>query len=427
MASRAQDKGLELILDLSRITQPMVKGDPGRVRQVITNLVGNAIKFTEQGEVVISAQLTELEENRLQLQCSISDTGIGIPTDKLDSLFNSFTQVDASTTRKYGGTGLGLAIVSQLCQLMNGQVSVTSEPGAGSCFSVTLELETSDKTNFSRPQVEIKDCPILIVDDNATNREVLRGQLEVWGAHVTEASDGHSCLSILEQHALTPFKIAILDMQMPGMNGATLGRTIREDARWDHTKMIMMTSMSERGDAQYFADLGFAAYFPKPATTSDLFDALAIVLDDGEALQQAQPLLTRHHIHSIREHTAPLQGRILLAEDNTINQEVALGVLADMGLNADVAANGLEVLEALRLAPEPTLYDLILMDCQMPEMDGYAATEAIRRGDAGPHYSELTIIAMTANAMKGDKEKCIASGMNNYLTKPIDGYALEKV
>jgi len=214
---------------------------------------------------------------------------------------------------------------------------------------------------------------------------------------------------------------------MPVMDGATLGRKIREDQRWDSMQMIMMTSMSERGDAQYFADLGFAAYFPKPATTADLFDALAIVLENGEALQQAQPLLTRHHIHSIRELNVPLEGRILLAEDNTINQEVAVGMLDDIGLSADVAANGLEVLQALRLAPSSAPYDLILMDCQMPEMDGYATTEAIRKGAAGTEYNELMVIAMTANAMKGDKEKCIASGMNDYLSKPVDAYALKKM
>jgi len=427
MAIRAQDKDLELILDLSRITQPMVKGDPGRIRQVFTNLVGNAIKFTERGEIIISAQLIEVGQNKLQLQCSVTDTGIGIPAEKLDELFSSFTQVDASTTRKYGGSGLGLAIVNQLSHLMNGQVTVTSEVGSGSCFTVQLELGTSEQTGFALPHVDIHHCPILIVDDNATNREVLRGQLEAWGAQVSEAHSGPSTLSMLEKHTHSPFKIAILDMQMPVMDGATLGRKIREDQRWDSMQMIMMTSMSERGDAQYFADLGFAAYFPKPATTADLFDALAIVLENGEALQQAQPLLTRHHIHSIRELNVPLEGRILLAEDNTINQEVAVGMLDDIGLSADVAANGLEVLQALRLAPSSAPYDLILMDCQMPEMDGYATTEAIRKGAAGTEYNELMVIAMTANAMKGDKEKCIASGMNDYLSKPVDAYALKKM
>jgi len=427
MAIRAQNKDLELILDLSRITQPMVKGDPGRIRQIFTNLVGNAIKFTERGEIIISAQLTEAGENKLQLQCSVTDTGIGIPADKLDELFSSFTQVDASTTRKYGGSGLGLAIVNQLSHLMHGQITVTSEVGAGSCFTVQLELGTSEQTGYALPHVDIRHCPILIVDDNATNREVLRGQLEAWGAQVSEANSGSDTLAILEEHQHRPFKVAILDMQMPGMDGATLAGKIREDQRWETPKMIMMTSMSERGDAQYFADLGFAAYFPKPATTADLFDALAIVLENGEALQQAQPLLTRHHIHSIREHNVPLEGRILLAEDNTINQEVALGVLNDIGLSADVAANGLEVLQALRLAPTSAPYDLILMDCQMPEMDGYEATEAIRKGAAGTEYNELTIIAMTANAMKGDREKCISSGMNDYLSKPIDTYALENM
>jgi len=438
---RVQEKGLEIILDMKGILHTMVKGDPGRIRQILTNLVGNAIKFTHQGEIIVRASLENITPQQVRLTCSVSDTGIGIPQDKLGTLFDSFTQVDASTTRKYGGTGLGLAISKQLIELMGGAIHASSNMGQGSCFEFTLLLQSSDKSQAVLPSVDINGVNILVVDDNATNRQVLREQFEQWGARVEEAQSGEHALEIMEQQLLDKeFKVAFLDMQMPGMDGATLGKAIRANERFNGTRLVMMTSMNSRGDARYFAELGFSAYFPKPATTSDLFDALNVVIAGGEALDAASPLVTRHYLRSINpEHPLspesqtdegplswPAATRLLLVEDNHINQMVAQGVLEDMGLQADVANNGLEALAALESAPLNHPYTLVLMDCQMPEMDGYETTRQIRQGKGGDRYLQLNIIAMTANAMKGDREKCLMAGMNDYLSKPINTSMLQE-
>jgi PAS domain S-box-containing protein len=451
---RAQEKGLELVLDVTSINESIVRGDPGRIRQVLTNLVGNAIKFTSDGEILVKAELEHLENDELRLHCQVSDTGIGIPQDKLEGLFESFTQVDASTTRKYGGTGLGLAIAKQLCELMGGSISVSSEEGQGSQFDFYIALEKSEQSKNVLPAVDITDVEILIVDDNATNRKVLRSQFEMWGARITEASGAEMALRLIDEKLDRNecFRVAFLDMQMPYRDGAQLGRDIRANDKLKDMRMVMMTSMSGRGDAKYFADLGFDAYFPKPATTSDLFDALAVVLAGGEVLENAQPLVTRHYVRSL-EHPQddtpivaapdsmqngsveeqlqpqawPAETRLLLVEDNYINQAVATALLEGMGLACDVAGNGVEAIAALRNAPEESPYHLILMDCQMPEMDGYDATRAIRKGKSGDEYRSINIVAMTANAMKGDREKCLEAGMDDYLTKPIDKDELEKM
>ncbi|MGH1484683.1 MAG: response regulator [Cellvibrionaceae bacterium] len=446
MAQRAQEKHLELVLDTTGVHTTMVQGDPGRVRQILTNLVGNAIKFTSQGEVVIRASLHEHHHGGLAFECSVSDTGIGIPSEKMDVLFDSFSQVDASTTRKYGGTGLGLAIAKQLCKLMNGDINVSSNLGGGSTFTFSIELQVSENTVAALPEVDITGTDILIVDDNETNRQVLKDQLALWGAKVTEAKNGQEALTLLNDNTNGLHKIAIIDMQMPEMDGQQLGKEIRKDSRFDDMHMVMMTSMSQRGDAKKFAEVGFSAFFPKPTTMNDLFKALNVLIHGGEALESASPLVTRHHLKSldgdistakeiqtvavseVQEETTPVPGescttesstaRLLLVEDNIINQEVAKGILAGLGYSADVANNGLEAISALNNSPKSAPYDLILMDCQMPEMDGYEATHAIRSGRA--RDPNIPIIAMTANAMKGDKEKCLAAGMSDYLSKPID-------
>ncbi len=421
MAHRAQDKNLELILDTNNTIFPMVQGDPGRLRQVLTNLVGNAIKFTDAGEIVIRASLAQ-NENKLTLTCAVIDSGIGIPEEKVATLFDSFTQVDASTTRKYGGTGLGLAIANQLCERMGSGIKVTSTIGKGSCFEFSINLMVSQQQSLTLPEINVQNTSILIIDDNETNREVLRGQLEYWGANVTEATGGSHALEILDKQMteskVPSFQIAILDMQMPEMDGATLGKKIRTDARFDPMKLIMMTSIAEIGDANFFADLGFNAYFPKPTTTSDLLNALKVVLDDGEVLAASKPLVTHHNLPKKKEETHEM--RILLVEDNSINQQVAQGILEALGFNADIAANGIEAIDSLKQAPKSDLYQVILMDCQMPEMDGYEATRKIRSGAAGSQNSAIPIIAMTANAMKGDKEHCLSVGMDDYTSKPID-------
>lgn len=432
---------MELILDIVELNQSRVIGDPGRIRQIASNLVGNAIKFTEHGEVVIKAGLKEHDDSHWRFELTISDTGIEIKPEDQDKLFSAFEKVDASTTRHYGGTGLGLAIVKRLCHLMGGDVSMTSGIGEGSQFTCHLLLGKSKRSQRIMPRVDIHGLEVLVVDDNKTNREVLEGQLLHWGAKVTLASSAKQALSICEEREKDPhqsfFKIALLDYQMPSMDGVALGKILSEDERYKSMKLIMMTSMSFQGDAAKMAKIGFSGYFPKPATTSDLFDAMNVIVEDGQALAEAEPLLTRHYLNSLNRdgdiHIGdngkidwPAGSSILIVEDNRTNQMVAQDILRLAGLESDVAANGQLALEELQNHADKSRYNLILMDCQMPVMDGYQTTENIRRGNGGDENQAIPIIAMTAGAMKGDKEKCIAAGMNDYLTKPVDSDALIK-
>jgi signal transduction histidine kinase/CheY-like chemotaxis protein len=437
MALPAQEKGLEIILDLAGIEDSMIKSDPGRIRQILTNLLGNAIKFTHHGEIVIKAELnadTQNNEGKLTLQCSISDTGIGIPEDKKSLLFAAFNQIDSSTTRKYGGTGLGLTICKRLCELMGGDINIIDKDGNGSCFEFTLLVEKSENSTLVIPDVDISALNILIVDDNKTNREVLRAQLQLWGAKVYEADSGEAALSMckerLENKDQSFFDIGLLDMQMPNMSGEILAKTLQSNPFYMGMKLVMMTSMGKRGDAEYFANIGFSAYFPKPTTTSDLFKALSVVAQGGEILKQASPLITHDYLNAMQvvksdESEAlstlwPKDTRILIVEDNRINQMVAKGVLNELGLSADAVANGIEALTSLKQSLKSHPYTVVIMDCQMPEMDGYEATRRIRLGEAGTENKIIPIIAMTANAMQGDKEKCLIAGMDDYLKKPIE-------
>ena len=432
MALRAFEKNLEIILDVNNVNVAMVKGDPGRIRQVLTNLVGNAIKFTSEGEIVIRARLVPQEEEGMLFSCSITDSGIGIPSDKISGLFDVFTQVDASTTRHFGGTGLGLSIVKKLCELMGGSVHVESELGEGSNFEFQVLLEKSEQTIQLMPQVSLKDLSILVVDDNATNRDVIRGQLEMWGASITETQSAGEALTLLEhnhQEGIALFDLALLDMQMPTMSGAELGERIKKDSRFKELRMVMMSSsLSEAGDANYFSSIGFDGYFSKPVTPSDLFDALAILVSGGEVLDKAQPLITHGYLQTLAkplpepQAKEPSQVKILLVEDNLINQEVGLSILADLGYQQiNVAENGQMAIDMIRSNSLNNIpYELVLMDCQMPVLDGYSASEQIRAGVAGDEMADICIIAMTANAMKDDKEKCLNAGMSDYLSKPIN-------
>jgi len=436
MALQAQEKGVEIILDVAGVEHSMVKGDSGRIRQVITNLISNAIKFTEQGEVKISAAIQELQEGELLLTCHVEDSGIGIAADKVAGLFETFTQVDASTTRKYGGTGLGLAICKKLSFLMGGDVEVQSVLDKGSTFSFTAKLQASLKSQRVLPLVDISKLDLLIVDDNTTNLEVLRGQLEYWGAKVTEANSGGKALEICQQRFKggdKAFDVALLDMQMPGMDGIELGKALRAEEYLEDMKLVMMTSIATQSETKLFAELGFSAYFPKPTTTSDLFQVLNVVVDNGTVLQEAVPLVTHDYLASlIHEKTADdcnaidkSSVKILLVEDNKVNQLVAVGILQGLGFDADIAENGEQALTALRQSAKDEPYNLIFMDCQMPIMDGYQATESIRRGEAGERYNKVTIIAMTANVMEGDRDNCLQSGMDDYIGKPIEPQLLE--
>ncbi len=437
MAHLVHNKGLELILDMNAIECSWVKGDPGRIRQILTNLVSNAIKFTESGEVLIKVAVKDAGEMGLVLFAGVSDTGIGIPHSKQNSLFESFSQVDSSTTRLYGGTGLGLAICKQLCELMDGSISVQSELGTGSSFEFTASLKKGTRIMLDVPKIDLHNKYMLVVDDNKTNLLVVSELLESWGAQVTEASGGREALSIMNNHP--PFDAIILDMQMPFMDGAQLGEQIRQSQMWDKVALIMMTSKSERGEAKRFADMGFAAYLTKPVVPEDLHDALMIAINGGDVLQQADPLITHHHLKTLRSIEADKQpvedaldepeyssARLLLVEDNLINQEVALSILQQIGYRADVVENGQLALEAMVKAGNQDHYHAILMDCQMPVMDGYECTRQIRNGKHNIHDANVPIIAMTANALKGDKEKCLDCGMSDYLAKPIDMLALKE-
>ncbi|NJN72009.1 MAG: response regulator [Limnothrix sp. RL_2_0] len=445
IATKAQEKQIELVLDIGNIDNVIVKGDPGRIRQILTNLVSNAIKFTETGEIVIQCYLTPTDQSIL-LHTSVRDTGIGIPSNKLASLFDSFTQVDASTTRKYGGTGLGLAITNKLCKLMGGDIQATSELGKGSEFEFTIKLEPSNQIPQSLPNIDLQDLRFLVVDDNSTNRKVLTGQLERWGAKVIEAADAYLALECCEaqfneqvESRALPFDIALLDTQMPGMDGAELGRRLKQDPRFQQMPLIMMTSIAYRGEAKRFADLGFSAYFPKPFTPSDLFDTLMVIRENGDALKQASPLVTRHYVHSLNKTETkakqlelssrhwPQDTHVLLVEDNRVNQLVSKGVFKKLGLEIDIAADGEDALVIMERAIANCPYTLVFMDCQMPKMDGYEATRQIRIGKAGAIYQNVPIVAMTANAMKGDREKCLEAGMNDYLSKPIRTEDLNRI
>ena len=427
MSFSAQEKGVEIVLDLKNVGETVIKSDPGRLRQLLTNLVGNAVKFTSNGTILISASIDTSKEDDVRLIVSVQDSGIGIPKEKIDILFDSFSQVDASTTRQYGGTGLGLAIVKILSELMDGSIKVQSELGEGSTFTFNIGVEIGTSSLIMMPDVDIKGKRILIVDDNEVNQEVLKGQLELWGMEVDCAYDAKEALEMceiaLERGLPSAYDIAFLDMQMPEMDGAELGTILRKEKAYDAMKLVMMTSLGFKTDAKEFAEIGFNTFFPKPATTKDILQALHVLVDNGEAMNGAKPLITSDYLSSLKKeeeqnNIIPTDSKILLVEDNKTNQLVALGFLDNFDLDADIANNSGEAIDILKATTVPS--DIILMDCQMPEMDGYETTENIRCSKAGDIHKDTLIVAMTANAMQGDKDKCLASGMNDYLAKPIN-------
>jgi CheY-like chemotaxis protein len=417
LALKAHEKELEYITQINHDVPSLVRGDPGRLRQILINLIGNAVKFTTYGEIVVRAGVESEKADQVVLRFGVSDTGIGIPADRMNRLFASFSQVDSSTTRKYGGTGLGLAICKKLVELMGGRIGVNSREGQGSEFWFTMALEKQpDKAQAAVVVPEdIRGKRILIVDDNATNRRVMREQLTRWGCRFDEADGGAQALDLLKRAVDNGdrYEIALLDMQMPKMDGEQLGERIKQDPLLTSTALVLMTSMGNRGDAGRFEKIGFSGYLVKPIKQAHLFDCLRLV--GGHQRQAAsgerKGLLT---VHSLADHKKR-DGRILLAEDNLVNQMVAKKILEKLGYFVDVANNGQEAVTAL----STTTYALVLMDCQMPLMDGYKATEAIRGEASGVLNPQVPIVAMTANAMKGDKEKCLAAGMNDYLPKPV--------
>ena len=432
LAERAQAKGIELVSVIYDDVPTRLRGDPGRLRQAITNLLVNGIKFTEKGEVALRVT-RESESPTHVITCfTVTDTGIGIAPDALPYLFHAFTQADGSTTRKYGGSGLGLAISKQLVEMMGGQIGVESTLGKGSTFWFTAKFEKQELPMETPPiKGTLEGVRVLVVDDNETNRSILRLQTEAIGMRPVEAANGTEALERLRLEAATsdPIALAILDMQMPEMDGLSLARTIKADPLLAETRLLLMTSLGPRGDTALLRAAGVGAFLVKPVKHTQLVDCLASVLtatvpSQTRFWQQRQETAAPPPRASMRD-AFPLL-HVLVAEDNAINQKVAIGLLEKLGYRAVAVANGREVLQAMELVP----YDIIFMDCQLPELDGYQTTAEIRRRETGHTNGakrHAYVIAMTSYAVNGAREKCLDAGMDDYISKPVQLDALEKV
>ncbi len=425
LAVQAHAKQIELTVSVDPMLPEVVVGDPGRLRQVLTNLAGNAVKFTSQGEVNIEAKLLSTDESGIRVRFDVRDTGIGIPPDRLQTLFLPFTQVDSSTTRRFGGTGLGLSIVRQLVDLMSGETGVQSTIGVGSHFWFTARFNHARAGAFSAERLsplQLRHRRVLAVDDNATNLKILMGQLNYCGMDAEFARSAPEAIEMLKRAKREgrPFEIALLDHDMPDINGSELGRQIIADPELRSTRLVMLTSSGQTADSRLFAEMGFAGYLLKPIGQRDLTDCMLLVLGfDAEDWQtRTQPIVTKHEILMTR---APSNRRVLIADDSEVNQKVARRMVEKLGYAVDVVSNGREALAAWQSGR----YDLILMDCQMPELDGYETTREIRRREhPGTH---IPIVALTAHAMKDADRDCRAAGMDEYLSKPIDRDRLEAV
>jgi PAS domain S-box-containing protein len=441
LAERASSKGLNLANLFHADVPAALRGDPGRLRQILINLVGNAIKFTEQGEVVISITLAHQSETEATVRFAVQDTGIGLSPESQRHLFQSFTQADSSTTRKFGGTGLGLAICKQLAELMGGQIGVESRLGGGSMFWFTAQFGLQPQATASPGNVASQDLhglQLCIVADHSTNRRILECYAERWGVQCLLAEDGQQALARLREAVARgqACDFAIIDMQKPGMNGLELAREINLDPSLSPTRLVLLTTQGARGDAAAAQAAGYAAFLTKPVREAQLFACLTILLTRSaqatvcEESSAGRPeLVTRH---SLAEAKAQTTARILVAEDNVVNQKVAVRMLEKLGYRVDLVANGLEALDALRRIP----YAAILMDCQMPEMDGFAATAEIRRCEMRSEGEDaigssaarhIPIIAMTANALQEDQGRCLAAGMDDYISKPVQPKILAEV
>ena len=413
LSFRAHKKGLELVYDVHPEAPEAVKGDPGRIRQILTNLVGNAIKFTERGEIFVSVEELSRVPETSTLRVAVRDTGIGISPDAQHKIFESFSQADGSMTRKYGGTGLGLAICSRLLEMMGGRIWVESQSGQGSTFFFTVQLAVQSAAlaypDAVQPE-QLRNLTALIVDDNSTNRRVLHGMLTRWGMMPISVESGAAALEALtvaKSNGQT-FPLIILDGHMPEMDGFMLAEQIQMHWGTSDSALMMLTSAGLPGDAARCRDLGISAYLGKPVRQAELLQAICRILNN-ERQEVSTPLITRHSLREIRN-----RSRILLAEDNLVNQTLAIRLLEKRGFSVSVASDGRAALSAF----ENERFDLILMDVQMPEMDGFQVTAAIRERERlnGGH---IPIIAMTAHAMKGDQQRCLSVGMDGYVTKPI--------
>ena len=415
-AQPAHAKGLEIACLVPHALPIALRGDPARLRQILTNIVGNAVKFTGEGEVSVRVQLLAEGPGQARLRFDVRDTGIGIAEDKQQRIFEAFSQADSSTTRSFGGTGLGLAISKQLVELMGGRMGVISRPGHGATF--WFEVDAAKQDTSARKMLAVGDklhgLRVLVVDDNATNREILEEQLAAWKMRCTSLEGGHGALAAL--HAARakgePFELAVLDLHMPEMDGLDLARTIKNTPELAATPLIMLSSATLQNEANTFTHDLIRCNLTKPVRESDLFHAIATAIEEviSSAIPDDAPAIAVANLHD------RLSCRVLLAEDNRINQDVAKAMLEMIGVRTTVVSHGRQVLSAL----EKNSFDLILMDCQMPEMDGYAATAAVRERERdNPDMRRIPIVALTANAIAGDREQCLAAGMDDYLSKPF--------
>ena len=421
MAYQASSKGIEVVLDTHQLENTYYKGDPSRIRQITTNLISNAIKFTSKGEVLITVASKQNGHNHT-LNVSVQDTGIGIPKQKLDILFQSFTQVDASTSRKYGGSGLGLAIAKRLCQLMQGDIQVVSQVGSGSTFSFHLTLEHANQPD-AHPMHPTTQSNIVVVDDNQVALAAIKNHLSHHCQRITTFSQADDALHFLINHPET--HLVLIDMNMPNKNGIELIKDINQSHQISDTKMALMSDINTLDSDNVLKELGVSINLPKPITHKDLQKALAI-------LQASSPTDAKNPAEGLGKIPTDLsmykpEIHILVVDDNPINLEVAAALLDSFDIQPVLAASAHDAFKILSNHPKKDFIHGIIMDCQMPNMDGFEATKAIRNGAAGESYINIPIIALTANAMKGDKERCLAAGMNDYLTKPINIDNLVKV
>ena len=424
LAGRAHEKGLEITALIEPGVPLMVGGDPGRLRQILMNLVGNAVKFTADGEVIVRTSLMSETEAGVVLRVAVQDTGIGIEPAAQTHLFQPFSQVDDSTTRTHGGTGLGLAISRQLVELMGGAITIDSTPGVGATFAFTLPLEKRAPAPQPKrlDRAALRAVRVLTVDDIATNRTLVRQLLAPWGVRVEEVASGVEALRSLREAQTRgePFDLALVDFVMPSMDGFDLARQIKADPLIAPCHLVLLTSTTQRGHASEARAAGFVGYLSKPIRQRQLLDCIQVVLNSKVGVSPSErPSLVTAHV--LKESAAQARSRLLLAEDNVMNQKVAVLTLEKLGCRIDVVANGAQAVEAVGRLP----YDAVLMDCQMPVLDGFGATEEIRRREKDQR--RIPIIAMTANAMEGDRQRCLDAGMDDYIAKPVRRADLERV